>query len=91
MGEDDADDNEDDEDEEAAQEFSEFKKWLDESTPSSSDNKPSEALVEKNPCKTCGLVTCDWNLGCRAVQVWNFTVIGFATCFNRTFPSTFLI
>ena len=59
MGEDDADDNEDEEDEEAIHEFSEFKKWLDESTPSSGENKPSEALVEKNPCKICGLVTCN--------------------------------
>ena len=53
------DDNEEEDDPETSQEFSDFKKWLDETTPSSSDNKPSEALVEKNPCKKCGLVSCD--------------------------------
>ena len=58
-GDDDGDDNEEEDDPETSQEFSDFKKWLDETTPSSSDNKPSEALVEKNPCKKCGLVSCD--------------------------------
>ena len=58
MGEDDADDLDED-DEETSKEFSDFKKWLDEKTPSSSENKPSEALVEMFPCKKCGLVTCD--------------------------------